>query len=406
MTVPVEPKSIRLHSDEPWIEIPNPYNAGPPVRDKHMFFGREELIDTLASSFAGPHQGSIVVYGQKRAGKSSVLIHLASRLVRPNVVVSFSIGDLAGEFSFGGVLYKIGTECHEALTELVEAEGLEAGPPPLPVLPEIQQSPQQKFIEYMRSLRRWMRTVPGLAGGRLVLLIDEFSMLHRHVRSGAISEDFMKGWKAMIEANLFRCVLVGNDLMPQFIQEFPNEFQVARQERLNYLDETSASRLIENPIRLPNGESRYRGNAVQRILELTGCSPYYIQLFCQRLVQYMNSDEVRGPAIGPADVEAVAARMVRGRESLNINEFDNLLTPGDREVTHISGELVEEVLRATAKPWGRSMDHEIGRGPDVHPDVERVMADLVHRDELERTPSGRYRIRVGLFSDWLRYRWA
>ena len=68
---------------------------------------------------------------------------------------------------------------------------------------------------------------------------------------------------------------------------------------------------------LPNGESRYRGNAVQRILELTGQSPYYIQLFCQRLVEYMNSDEVRG----------LKQRMPRAIYSVNAREVSCRLDP-------------------------------------------------------------------------------
>lgn len=402
----VDPKSIRLHPEAAWTEIENPYNAGPAVGDEKMFKGRDHLLEELAAAFSQPNQGSIVVYGQKRAGKSSVLLHLERRLERPNIAVSFSMLELAGEVEFAAVLYKIGSECQNRLAGLAEEEEPGVTPPGRPDLLDIRLSPQQMFIEYMRDLRRWMRTVPGLADGRLVLLIDEFSMLHRHIRSGAVTEDFMKGWKAMLEAGLFRCVLVGNDLMPRFISEFPNEFQVARQERVSYLDTTAAVDLIVSPISMPDGTSRYRGNAVERILKLTGQSPYYIQLFCQRLVQYMNSDGVRGVAIGPADVEAVAAKMVRGRESLNENEFDNLLTPGDKDATDISSELAEEVLRATAQMWGGTMMHEAPKGKNTHPKAEYVLADLLRREVLERASGGRYRIRVGLFAEWLQHRWA
>jgi hypothetical protein len=188
--------------------------------------------------------------------------------------------------------------------------------------------------------------------------------------------------------------------MPRFIQEFPNEFQIAREERVSYLDKASAIELINDPIRLPDGTSRYRGNAIDRILKLTGRSPYYIQLFCHDLVQYMNSEDVRGPAIGPADVQAVADRLI---SILGQNEFDNLLTPGDAEVTDISSELVIDVLRATKRDVGANMYHEATLS--AHPDAERVIHDLERREVVERLAGNRYGIRVGLFGEWLQHRW-
>lgn len=397
----VEPKSVRLHTDTEWTEIPNPYSAGLPVENPDMFMGRDPLIANLAETVTGPHRGSVIVYGQKRAGKSSVLFHLREQLTLPSLAVSFSIQDLAGDISLADFLYRIGDDFHWSISNLVMDKGWVTDPLPEPDLEQIRLSPQQKFNEYMRRLLAWLRATPPLADSYLVLLIDEFSMVHKEIHSGNLPESFMKGWKAMLEKGFFRCVLVGNDLMPRFIQQFPNEFQVATEARVSYLERADARDLIENPIRLPDKASRYRGNAVDRILELTGQSPYYIQLFCHDLVLYMNSEDVRGPAIGPADVEAVADRLIG---ALGENEFDNLLTPGDSEVTDISGELVMEVLRATRREVGLAMYHEGDR--TAHPEAERVIQDLERREVLQRLSGNRYRIRVGLFSQWLQHRWA
>src|SRR4029078_10175127 len=103
----------------------------------------------------------------------------------------------------------------------------------------------------MRRVVACLRPTPPLADSHLVLLIDEFSMVHKEIRSRNLPESFMKGWKAMLERGFFRCVLVGNDLMPRFIQEFPNEFQVATEARVSYLERSYACKLIEDPIRLP-----------------------------------------------------------------------------------------------------------------------------------------------------------
>jgi hypothetical protein len=49
--------------------------------------------------------------------------------------------------------------------------------------------------------------------------------------------------------------------------------------------------MIENPIRISNGESRYRGTigdeAIAEIIRLTGGNPCYLMKFCNALVDYM-----------------------------------------------------------------------------------------------------------------------
>ncbi len=405
VTAPAKTFSIRLHPDEEWVEIPNPYSAGLPVENPDMFKGRDRMIADLITT-VGRSKGSVVVYGQKRAGKSSVLYHLKQNLAPPLLAVNLSMLELAGTVTFEDLLYRIGLEFHRKLGDEAETLELDTDLPPEPDLAQIRQAPLPTLIDYMLRLQRWVKRVPELADCQLVLLMDEFSVIHREIRVGKLPEDFMKGWKALLEKGFFRCVLVGNDLMPRFISEFPNEFQVALTKRVSYLDEIYARQLIEEPIRLPDETSRYRGNAVDRILELTGCSPYYIQLFCQRLVQYMNREDVRAPTIGPADVDAVTRQLIFSE--LGENHFDNLLTPGDSEVTDISPTLVIEVLRATRRESGPNMYHEVNPDahPDAHPDAARVMEDLLRREVVKRLSGNRYRIQVGIFSEWLQHRWG
>jgi hypothetical protein len=50
------------------------------------------------------------------------------------------------------------------------------------------------------------------------------------------------------------------------------------------------------------------------------------------------------------------------------------------------------------------MYHEVN--VNVHPDAKRVIADLTRREVLKRLSGDRYRIRVGIFSEWLQHRWA
>jgi len=69
-------------------EISNPYIAGAPVTEKRMFFGREDVFDWIERSLSGH---ILVVHGQRRVGKTSVLKQLGNRLPERYVPVFFDL---------------------------------------------------------------------------------------------------------------------------------------------------------------------------------------------------------------------------------------------------------------------------------------------------------------------------
>ena len=62
-------------------EMVNPYIAGAPVTEAGMFFGREDVFNWIERSLPGRYVDHIlVVHGQRRVGKTSVLKQLPNRL--------------------------------------------------------------------------------------------------------------------------------------------------------------------------------------------------------------------------------------------------------------------------------------------------------------------------------------
>ncbi len=55
----------------------NPYVSGEPIRDADMFFGRTELLRRI---FNALHQNSIMIHGERRMGKTTLLYQLAEQL--------------------------------------------------------------------------------------------------------------------------------------------------------------------------------------------------------------------------------------------------------------------------------------------------------------------------------------
>jgi AAA+ ATPase superfamily predicted ATPase len=59
----------------------NPYIAGSPVTGTEMFFGREDVFSFVRRNLTGRHRDTpIVLYGQRRTGKTSVLYQMSRHL--------------------------------------------------------------------------------------------------------------------------------------------------------------------------------------------------------------------------------------------------------------------------------------------------------------------------------------
>lgn len=397
-------QSIKLYPETDFKEINNPYATyaqGSTVEDRNMFYGRDQLINTLLSSIRHASSAkSLVIYGQKRAGKSSVLYHLKQQLELPIIPATFSMGAIINDLSISTFLYQI-TECvNEAFEELAE-RGYPSILVQRPTIDKFQQNPQLWFQEYMASLRRSLKQVEEYREAKIMLLIDEFSYIYGEIRRGRVQDTFMKSWKALLEKRYFGAILVGQDTMPQFITRFPNEFQVAESQRVSYLAEDDACRLIVDPIRIPGTkESRYKGDAVNRLLNLTAGSPYYIQIFCNRLVEYMNCK--KAIYVTDADIERVKENLISGHNSLEDAVFDNLISAGDTNIDDISKEDALAVLYDIAN--GSRIQQYCDRSAiTAHTSVpiDKILDDLVRREVVEKQRTSLFRIRVGLFKEWL-----
>jgi hypothetical protein len=392
--------TVRLYSEQEFQPIPNryaPYAEGGPVDDAQMFVGRDNLLNRLEESLlAGSGSKCVVMFGQKRAGKSSLLEHLRRRLARREdcIPAQLSLLEVCTNLNEAVLYYQILKSISDALIDLQRPEltNLESI---CPSLEHLQEYPTIKFIESMSSLTRELKRISGGRGLMLVLLVDEFTEAYKQICKGNIAPEFMKAWKAVVEKRYFASVLVGQDIMPAFKLSFPNEFGVTEDVRITYLAEADARRLIEEPV----GSERFIGEAVSRILGLTAGSPFYTMMFCSRLVDYMNKTRAR--VVTVADIAAVAQDMISGDRRLTRDKFDNLICAGDGIVD--SGIDPKETLQvctdlARTGDRGWCSRDSLRNFDKDHLDI--LLTDLERRDVIERKGDA-YRLRVGLFRDWL-----
>lgn len=58
----------------------NPYIAGSALDGPGGFFGREDILRLVETELRSPHKNAVVLFGQRRIGKASILLQLRRRL--------------------------------------------------------------------------------------------------------------------------------------------------------------------------------------------------------------------------------------------------------------------------------------------------------------------------------------
>ncbi len=410
----VENFSIRLYPQDEFKTIKNPYAAyaeGGIVGDPAMFFGRDELIQNIAQTIQESRLQSkcVMVFGQKRSGKSSVLYHLKTLLQKDKELLILDLGNIGtiqDPDSEVPLLYQV---LKRILTELEYAiedrsdDGFSSLDLSIPDDLDFYNhpTPLQCFQDTFKTLDRLVSRQEDWRGVRVVLLIDEFQYIYSRIVAGEIHEAFMQNWKALLQANYFSAVLVGQDMMPKFKERFPNEFGTTQDERVTYLNKQDATKLIEDPLRIGGrqGESRYREQAIERILDLTAGSPFYIQILCNRLVEYMNLKHAE--LVTEADVEQVKNELIQGVNAFGLDKFDNLINSGDTSTDAISDDDALKVLKAIAANSRTGPCHRDKIDCETCLRVDKILDDLVKRDVVKHDQGQYYQIQVALFKEWL-----
>ena len=384
-----------------------PYAGQAVVGNPEMFFGRERLIEDIAGALRKSQNRCVLVYGRYRSGKSTVLYHLERLLQEDKDLLILGLGNIAllGDTNsnvpiWDQILFGILRELEYAIKDRVD-EGFPALRLSIPNANELfnHPAPLQFFETLLKELKQAFKQA-GWGDARVVLLIDNFEYIYHLIVDGKLDASFMQSWQALLQANHFSAVLAGSDVIPKLIDCFPNEFSTTQVEHITYLNSDDARRLIDEPIRIggKHGKSRYQGRAIERILDLTAGSPFYIQIICHRLVEYMNMRLAE--LVTEADVEQVKNELIHGVSALELDKFHNLINSRDTSADAISGEDALKILKTIADNSRTSWCHRDRIVCKTSSSIDTILDDLEKRDVVERREQS-YKIQVELFKEWL-----
>lgn len=266
----------------------NPYVAGAPVMNDDMFFGRRRLVDRILQTI---HNNSLLLYGERRIGKTSIQHQLKRRLLE--------IDD--PYFAFHPVYIDLQGTPQEQFFWTIAKDIVEELAPSLAGL-EITHSASANYgyRELVGDLRAVIRHLQEKSSKtvKVVLLIDEVDELNEYDPriNQRLRSLFMKNFAENLVA-----VVSGVEIKKRWEREGSPWYNFFEEIEVRPFDEREARDLIRKPI---EGIFRADADVVEYIISLTGGRPYLIQKLCVALVTRLHEERRRKMTV--ADVDAVA----------------------------------------------------------------------------------------------------
>ena len=434
----VNPLQVRFPIDgcafEPINDQPYKPGAGLPYNDP-TFFGRDVEVRTIVNKILnnnGQIGTQLIVYGQARCGKSSLLNCVQGVLNKEHADLFWCVkGQLLLEIPNGKTEYEESDFFYEILKMIeVDLNKIDTQIKPTILIPDFnkEERPAEAFKNAIIDFKTSMKSTPGWENRNLVLILDEFSAIYNRINASKdnankdnaykVSDQVLFHWKGIQESSdsSFATIFIGHDTTPRFFAEpyAVNAASIIDRMRITYLTDEAADKLIQEPILTSDGKSRFDKEAVQRIKDYTACNPFHIQQFMQSVIKHINANQII--RVSRWDVDEIATNCVNLKEDNFCTQecFDNLISPGiDEKYREIKNEMYKLVLKTiatlntarTIDDWCELSDVNSRLYGQVK-DVDAVIKDLVEREVIEKKSSNNengilVRIKVLLFKLWL-----
>jgi len=284
-------------------ELINPYIAGAPVTEARMFFGREDVFQWIENSIAGQYADHIlVIHGQRRVGKTSVLKQLGNRLPRRFIPVFF---DLQGRThtTLDRFLWWL---AREIVRVLKQDRGIDVPAPERDAFTADIEYFEHRFLPDLR---------PVLGSDTLLITFDEFDNLEESEVKEELARpltDYLRRLMGNAGLNFIFSIGSSGRKLENMQAAYTEFFKTALYKKISFLNEDQTRNLITRPV---ENLIEYDKRAVSRIYQLAGGHPYFTQLTCHELFAKCQQSDER--LIKEADVESVLDDVVE-RGTVNL----------------------------------------------------------------------------------------
>lgn len=397
----------------------SPYVTGSPLEPMHghsVFYGRDELLGKISRQIA-THGNVVLLEGNRRAGKTSILKHLEGRSAIPGwLAVYASLQGAEGAAQVVGVptaevFREIARSIATALTKLnievplPNGQTLAVGKPALGVARACREgigveSPFADFREYLELVL----TVLEPLGLGLVLMLDEFDKLQEGIDNGVTSPQVPENIRFLIQTYpKFSAILTGSRRLKRLREEYWSAlYGLGTSIPVTALDTESARKVVTEPVR---DQLAFSQEAIERVIEITARHPYLMQCLCNRVFDY--AVQTKSRSITASVVNDAAHSLVRDNEHFaSLWDYAALGPAAGRHRRQLILLLCAlSFKQGTHIGFGTLHEQLAQVGVDV--EDEPLDADLSYLRELEliefsgEIGDGEYRLAIPLMADWI-----
>jgi hypothetical protein len=375
-------------SGQPFQRIfPIPYVTGTPLRSGEMFVGRQDVFDFVREHLLGTYQNNVIVlHGQRRTGKTSILYRLQEVLADTHVAV---LVDMQGKAARGtpDFLYALSDDIAYAL----EGQGMAVE---LPERAEYEEAPEFAF----RS--RFLRAVvKALDRRNLLLMFDEFEELQKRVEDGRLESEIFSFLRNLMQHEpRLDFVFSGTHKLEELGAEYWSIlFNIAAYKRITFLDPAEVHRLVTEPVASYGME--YDPLAIERIIQVTAGHPYFTQVVGHEMVAFHNETERNYLTV--TCVDQVLERIIERGEA-HFKYIWAGATPDEQWLMLALTDLLPDA-EATATPV-QIVEELYHKGCTLEGDpLARALALLQSKDIVTRSgpQSSLYRFKIDLIRRWI-----
>jgi uncharacterized protein len=371
------------------------FNDGVPISPDELpeeelpFKGRLDTVRELEGALSNSRSSTLLLTGNRRSGKSSLLLQLPRKL-GPQVLPVFldcQSAKFVSSESASGLLVGLAEEIREQARR--NAEKFRRDPLNCPRLDHeaFERDPYPAFARWLEGTER------ALGGRQLLLCLDEFEKLEEAIAEKRIDGRFLSLLRNIIQHHSRIIVLLsGSHHLDELPPRWADALVTTQSLRIGFLDEADARELIVHPVK--EFPEIYQSSAVERILTLTHSQPYLIQLLCGLLVEKMNKErrEPPGSYVTLEDIEAVIPQALERGEAY----FNDLWR------SQTGGNLAQRVLEKLAFADGeRAASAEVKQLTEDGEALRDTIRTLLRREIITPMENG-YRITVPLIAYYVR----
>jgi hypothetical protein len=220
---------------------------------------------------------SVVLFGHRRMGKSSILKNLPARLDPTyNRVVHFNLQQIGRVRHTGELLHALALEMRDHLP---------ANGPPSPAVPN-----QETFeANPNRTFSGWLKAIaPLMAQQRFIVAIDEYELLEKAMAEGRIDASLTTYLRSVIQStDWFVLVLAGLYTLEEKCHDYWHPlFGSIKPRKVSFLSPAATRLLLCQPSE--DFPLNYTADTIEEVVRLSNGQPYLVQLIGQNLVTRFN----------------------------------------------------------------------------------------------------------------------